>query len=179
MGGASKMSHIGEEGASGANEHTVSTRFMDQVVAVMLMAVAALVMWDSMRIGAGWASDGPESGYFPFYVALLLFLSSLGTFVLNIVTKHPDRSNFVERTGLKSVMKVLIPTILYVVLIDFIGIYVSSAIFIAFFMAWLGKYPVQIIVPVAIGVPVFLFFMFEVWFLLPLPKGPLETMLGY
>ena len=63
--------------------------------------------------------------------------------------------------------------------IGFLGLYVSSAIFIAFFMAWLGKYPLYKIVPVAILIPVALFFMFEVWFLVPLPKGPLETALGY
>lgn len=175
---------VHEEGAGpgaghDANEYTVSTRLVDQVVAVLLMAVAALVMWDSTRIGAGWASDGPESGYFPFYVALLLFISGAGTFVLNLLAKTPDRSNFVERTGLMSVFKVLIPTIIYVVLIDYIGIYVSSAIFIAFFMVWLGKYSALVVAPVAIGVPVFLFMMFEIWFLLPLPKGPLEVALGY
>ncbi len=64
-------------------------------------------------------------------------------------------------------MKVLIPTIVYVVMINFIGLYIASMIFIAFFMWWLGKYSPLIIAPVAIGVPAVLFVMFEIWFLVP------------
>jgi hypothetical protein len=136
-------------------------------------------MWDSYRIGMGWASDGPEGGYFPFYVALIMFVSSAVTFVANMVTGTHDWSNFVERSQLMLVLKVLVPTIVYVILIGYIGIYVASAIFIAFFMIWLGRYPVYKVAPVALLVPLVLFMMFEVWFLVPLPKGPLETALGY
>lgn len=68
-------------------------------------------------------------------------------------------------------LQVFVPTVIYVLLIGFLGLYVSSAIFIAFFMAWLGKYPLYKIVPVAVLIPVALFFMFEVWFLVPLPEG--------
>lgn len=164
---------------SDSSEHTVSTRTMDIIVALVFMGVAALVMADSWRIGARWASDGPEAGYFPFYVGLIMFLSSVGTLATNIFSKTPDRSNFVDREQLGSVLKVLVPTIVYVVLINFLGLYLSSMIFIAFFMWWLGKYPVKTILPVAIGVPLVLFVMFEIWFLVPLPKGPIEAAFGY
>jgi putative tricarboxylic transport membrane protein len=161
------------------SEYTVSQRSMELVVAGAFMAVAVLVMWDNWRIGAGWSADGPESGYFPFYMGVIMFVASLGTFVTNLVTRRPDLKSFVERSQLLLVLKVLVPTIVFVVLINFLGIYLASAIFIAFFMTWLGKYPVYKVVPIAIGVPVVLFMMFEVWFLVPLPKGPLEAALGY
>lgn len=164
---------------SGVKESTVSTRVMDLVVAGIFMAVAALVMWDSWRIGAGWAADGPESGYFPFYVGLIMFVCSAATFIINLTSRTPDWSNFVDRTQLRLVLKVLIPTAVYVFLIGYLGIYVASAVFIAFFMWWLGKYPIVRIVPIALFVPFMLFMMFEVWFLVPLPKGPLEAALGY
>lgn len=161
------------------SEHTVSNRTMDVIVALLFMGVASLVMWDSWRIGARWASDGPQAGYFPFYVGLIMFIASVGTLVTNIVTKHPDLANFVDREQFGSVLKVLVPTLVYVVLINFIGLYVASMIFIGFFMWWLGKYKLPMIVPVAVGVPAMLFVMFEIWFLVPLPKGPIEAALGY
>lgn len=160
-------------------EYTIATRWMDLLVAAALMVLAAVVMWDSHRIGIGWAGDGPESGYFPFYIGLLMFIASTGTLVTALVTKTPDMSNFVEKTGFRSVLKVFIPTLIYVIAISWFGIYVTSAIFIAFFMVWLGKYSWTVVLPVSVGVPLFLFFMFEIWFLLPLPKGPVETMLGF
>ena len=152
---------------------------MEVVVAAAFIAVALLVMWDSNRIGASWASDGPESGYFPFYIGLIMLIASTITLVTNFVTKSPDRSNFVQRSQLALVLKVLVPTIVFVILIGYLGIYLSAAIFIAFFMGWLGKYPVYKIIPVALAVPIVAFFMFEVWFLVPLPKGSIETALGF
>ena len=160
------------------SEHTVSTRIMELVVSGLFMLTAALVMYDNWRIGARWAEDGPQAGYFPFRVGAIMFIASAVTFVVNLLARAPS-SNFVERSQVRQVLQVLLPTIVYVVLIGFIGIYVASAIFIAFFMWWLGKYPIHRIVPVAVLVPVALFFMFEVWFLVPLPKGPLEEFFGY
>jgi putative tricarboxylic transport membrane protein len=167
------------EHSNDRNEYTVSQRSMELVVAAAFMAAAVLVMWDNWRIGATWGDDGPGSGYFPFYMGVIMFVASLGTFVINLVTKRPNLKTFVERSQLLLVLKVLVPTIVFVVLINFLGIYLASAIFIAFFMTWLGKYPVFKVVPIAIGVPLVLFMMFEVWFLVPLPKGPLEAALGY
>ncbi|MFG1361557.1 tripartite tricarboxylate transporter TctB family protein [Xanthobacter pseudotagetidis] len=171
--------HAHGDHATDSNEKTVTNRTMDVVVALAFMGLAALVMSDSWRIGARWASDGPQAGYFPFYVGAMMFIASAGTLAGALFTKHPDLGNFVDRSQLKSVLQVLVPTAIYVALIFVLGIYVSSAVFIAFFMWWLGKYPVAKILPVAIGVPLMLFMMFEVWFLVPLPKGPLETALGY
>lgn len=168
-----------ESGREGAHDKTISTRAMELIVAALFMALSVVVMWDSSRIGAGWAADGPEAGYFPFYVALIMLLASAVTFVTNMTSATRDYSNFVDRSALMLVLKVLVPTIVYVVLIGYLGIYVAAAIYIAFFMAWLGKYPIVKIAPIAVLVPVFLFMMFEIWFLVPLPKGPLEAALGY
>lgn len=166
-----------EQGGDGGK--TVSNRAVEIVVALFLMVVATLVMADSWRIGAGWSPSGPESGYFPFYVGALMFVSSAVTLIANIVTKTPDLSNFVERSQFRLVLQVLIPAAAFVIAIGFLGLYVASALFIGFFMWWLGKYPIVKILPVAIPVPILLFLMFEEWFLVPLPKGPLERLLGY
>lgn len=170
---------VHETSTENAGERTVSTRVMELVVAAILMGLAVLVMWDSRRIGMAWASDGPESGYFPFYIGLIMFIASAVTLATNLLTRTPDRSNFVGRSQFLLVLQVLVPTIVFVSLIGFLGIYVAGGLFIAFFMWWLGKYPVYKIAPVAVLVPMALFVMFEVWFLVPLPKGSLEAALGY
>ncbi|WP_026869584.1 tripartite tricarboxylate transporter TctB family protein [Inquilinus limosus] len=161
------------------DDGTVSVRAVEIVVAAVLMIIAVVVMVDNLRIGIGWAYDGPEAGYFPFYVGLVLFLASAGILLTNLFGRSPDLGSFVGRSQLGLVLKVLVPTIVFVALIGFLGLYVAAALFIAFFMHWLGRYPVAKIVPVAVLVPAALFLMFELWFLVPLPKGPLEAMLGY
>ena len=80
---------------------------------------------------------------------------------------------------MKMGLQVLIPTIIFVVLSIYIGIYISTFLFIGFFMTWHGRYPIWKTFPVAALVPVALFVIFEIWFLVPLPKGPFEHWLGY
>jgi hypothetical protein len=156
----------------------VSTRTVDAVVAALLIAVGTVVVWDSHRIGASWAFDGPQAGYFPFYIGLIIVVSSTVNLVLAVLRKGPG-GGFVERGQLVSVLKVLIPAALFVGVTGYLGIYVSAAIYIATFMAWLGRFKPWVIAPVAVGVPLALFVLFEIWFLVPLPKGPLEAALGY
>ncbi len=163
--------HAGEGG------RRVSQRSAELAVAMLLVAVGAVVMWDSRRIGAGWAAEGPQAGYFPFYVGLLILGSSLVTLVRAAV--GGASGTFVTPTRAKPVLAVLLPSIVYVALIPSLGIYVASALFIAFFMWAVGGYRNRTGPAVAIAVPVLAFLMFEVWFLVPLPKGPLEALLGY
>ena len=85
---------------------------------------------------------------------------------------------FVELGALKLVLTVLVPAAIYVALISWLGIYVASALFVAFFMRWLGKYVWWKVLAVSIGNSVVFFLIFEMWFKVPLPKGPLEALLG-
>ena len=159
----------------------IPRRSMEIAVAVLLMVVASVVMIASYRLGAGWAKDvGPDSGYFPFYVALIMFVTSGVTLVQQLVGSKSDRGAvFVTRSGLKMVLQVLIPMTIFVVLAIYIGIYISMAMFICFFMMWHGNYSLYRTLPVMLAVPIVLFLVFEVWFLVPLPKGPFEAWLGY
>jgi hypothetical protein len=136
------------------------------------------VVYDSVRLGARWAEDGPQAGYFPFYVGLLVCASAAVNFLMALVNRRDAGRDFVELDKLKLVLAVLVPAAVYVAAISWVGIYVSSALFIAFFMRWLGKYPWWKVAVVSVGTMVAFFLIFEVWFLVPLPKGPLENLLG-
>jgi Tripartite tricarboxylate transporter TctB family len=81
----------------------------------------------------------------------------------------------------KRVASVLIPAAVYVLLTTFLGLYLASTIYIALFMIILGKYSPIKSVLVGVGVSVYFFLMFEVWFKVPLYKGTLNPtgFLGY
>ena len=155
-----------------------STRTMELVVAALLLVFGAVVIADSMRLGLRWGEDGPQAGYFPFYIGLLICLPAGVVFVHALGDRAKAAKPFVMRGALKQVMWMLVPSIVYVVLIKLVGIYVASTLFIAYFMRWLGRYPWATTVGVAVGVSLVFFLLFEVWFKLPLPKGPLEAWLG-
>ena len=157
-----------------------STRTLEIVTALFFLALGAVVMWDSVRIGAGWGNDGPQSGYFPFYIGLLMTLATVANLVNALRSRTSDASgSFVSRQKLRLVMAIFLPCIVYVGVMQFLGIYVSSAIFIAVFMRWQGKFNVAKSVVCGLGVTIALFLMFEIWFKVPLLKGPFEAALGY
>ncbi len=157
----------------------VSTKAVEIVVAAAILALGLLVIVDSRRVGAGWADDGPQAGYFPFYIGMLLTLASVWTLLRTLFSGQAGAGVFVSRKKLRLVMSVFLPSVIYIVATYFIGIYVASAIFIGAFMYWHGRFPWTKIVPVSLAVPVSMFLLFEVWFLVPLPKGPLEALIGY
>jgi putative tricarboxylic transport membrane protein len=158
-----------------------TVRAWDIAVAAMFLAFGAVVVWDSRRLGASWADDGPQAGYFPFYIGMLICISSMVN-LYSAVAKG-SRAPFVLWDQLRMILVVMVPCVAYVALIEnpwfALGIYVASAIFIAFFMRYLGKYPWLKVAAVSVGTMVVCFVMFEVWFKVPLPKGPLETALGF
>jgi hypothetical protein len=136
------------------------------------------VIADSARLGAKWGADGPQAGYFPFYLGALVCLSSAVTFVRGLSIRGEKNVSFVEVGQLRLVLSVLIPSVVYVALVGWLGIYFPSALFVALFMRWLGKYEWWKVALVSIGNSVVFFLIFEVWFLVPLPKGPIERLLG-
>jgi putative tricarboxylic transport membrane protein len=154
--------------------------WVEIAVALMFFVAAAVVIIDSLRVGATWGPDGPRAGYFPFYIGCILGLAGAGIVVQALRRwKSLTAETFVRREELKPVLTMLWPTLVYVALIVVLGIYVASAIYIGAFMLWQGKYKLPSALGVSLGVPIAMFLMFEIWFLVPLPKGPLERLLGY
>ena len=165
-----------EERAAG----TVQTRWAELVVALLFMIAGVVVVIDSIRVGVSWGDDGPKAGYFPHFIGWILAIAGLVVAFQTIRRwRALEGAVFVSWEQLKPVLTVLIPTIVYVGLVATIGIYVASAIYITGFMLWQGKFRLLPALAVGLGVPIAIFLLFEVWFLIPLPKGPIENLLGF
>ena len=174
-------------------EAGILTRTVEVIVALLLFAFGATVVFDSYRLGSSWGSDGPQSGYFPFYIGLFICLSSLATLGQVMFAQWRDRktrfsgavtrrqAQFVAWGPLRQVLSVLLPALVYVLFVQVIGIYIASAVYIALFMVWLGKYSWLRSVAVGFLVNAGFFLMFEVWFKVPLWKGAFDPLafLGY
>ena len=152
---------------------------IDLTVAVLVFMIGATVGYESYRLGASWGSDGPQAGYFPFYIGLLICVCSAVVFVQSYIKLATDRRVFVTAGQFKQVLVILLPSTVYVLGVQLIGIYVPSALFIGLFMKLVGKYNWLRSTVVGLGVSVSAFVLFEIWFKIPLPKGPLERLIGY
>jgi len=158
----------------------IDTRWPEVAVAGLLLALGGVVIADSLRIGVGWADDGPQSGYFPFYIGLLLVGSSGTVLVSQLLRwRRSGQTVFCSREQAGMVLAMLVPMVGYVACIQLLGIYVASALLIGYFMRRHGRYRWALTLPVSLGVPLLFFVVFERWFLVPLAKGPLEALLGF
>jgi hypothetical protein len=164
---------VKEAGGTGPSHRNVEVG-----VAAFMAFLALIGIYGSIKVGIGWGDDGPRAGFFPFYVSLIVLISCVIN-VMAVLAIPGTGKLFAEWGQLRQVLSVLVPTIVYVGLVPYIGIYAASALLIGFFMRWFGHYSWIVSSAIAVLVPILTFLMFEIWFLVPLPKGPLEIMLGY
>jgi hypothetical protein len=158
-------------------------RVADLVTAIALFGLGAVVLVDAMRLGIGWGTDGPRSGFFPFWLALIMMGACVAIAVQAL--RRPVTGPFVTRVQLVPVLKMLLPMVAFVLLtappapLPGAGLYVATFLYMAVYMRWIGRHPWWMTALVSLGIPLVVFVVFEQWFLVPLPKGLLEAWLGY
>ncbi|MBL8706459.1 MAG: tripartite tricarboxylate transporter TctB family protein [Rhodospirillales bacterium] len=165
----SQSTHVSRQGGPSHRGAEIGT-------AIAMIVFGLVVIGGSLSVGIGWAIEGPQAGFFPFWVAIVIIVAS----VLNIAKAYASRDGklFSEWGQLRQVGKVLAPTTVYVFAVPWLGIYLASALLVAGFMRWIGRYSWAMVAIISIALPIVAYITFEKWFLVPLPKGPIEDMLG-
>jgi putative tricarboxylic transport membrane protein len=156
-----------------------NTRAAEAVVCLLLLGLAALLGYDNWRTGVGWDSTGPQAGYFPFYLSVVLGGASLYGLIVTLLTPRRTAETFVTRAQLRRVMAVFVPTLLFCLATQFLGIYVASFLLIAGFMRLVGKIASWKSLLTAFIFTALMFVTFDIAFDVIMPKGPLEAAFGY
>ena len=154
------------------------TRSVDITVSLLLMALALTLGYDNWRTGIAWDSTGPQSGYFPFYLSVILAGASLYGLVAALLSKEASET-FVTRAQLRRVMAVFVPTLLFCLAMQFLGLYVASFLLIAAFMRLVGRIALWKSLLTAFLFTAIMFVTFDIAFDVIMPKGPLEAAFGY
>jgi len=153
-------------------------RAVDVIVSFLLLALAALLGFDNWRTGMGWDSTGPQAGYFPFYLSVILASACLWGVVKEFLARKDARETFVTRAQLRRVMQVFVPTLLFCLAMQWLGLYVASFLLIAGFMAFVGRIAVWKSLLTALLFSLIMFTTFDIGFDVIMPKGPLEALFG-
>ncbi len=156
-----------------------SARTVDIVVSLLLLALAVTLGYDNWRTGISWDSTGPQPGYFPFYLAVILAGASLYGLLAAFLSRGEAAESFVSRDELRRVMAVFVPTLLFCLVTQFLGLYVASFMLIAGFMRLVGKIALWKSVLTAFLFTAAMFVTFDIAFDVIMPKGPLEAAFGY
>ena len=168
-----------EQGNGAPTRGAVSERAVGAATAIVFFLIGVVMIVDNYKIGAGWAPEGPEAGYFPLRIGVIICVAAAVVLYQELFRRQGAPRIFVTIGRLRHVLAVLLPTIVYVLAIKFLGIYVASAIFIGAFMRVMDRFGWLKTVVISVGVSAALFWLFELQFTVPLPKGPLEARFGY
>ena len=147
-------------------------RKADILVALVLLGLAVLVAWESLQLNIGWGLNGPQGGFFPFWLAVGLGLCCL--VILAQAFWSPSlslRRPLVRQGGWVPVFQVALPAVALVALTEMIGLYLAAALYIGFTMRWTGRHHWLLVLALSIGIPLGSYFLFDKWFLIPMPKG--------
>ena len=155
------------------------TRIVEAVTCVLLLGLALLLGCDNWRTGIGWDSTGPQAGYFPFYLSVILGAASIYGLITALLTRKDAAETFVTRAQLRRVMAVFVPTLLFCFATQFLGMYVASFLLIAGFMRLIGKIALWKSLLTAFIFTALMFVTFDIAFDVIMPKGPLEAAFGY
>ena len=155
------------------------TRSVEVTVCLLLFALAVLLGYDNRRTGMGWDSTGPQAGYFPFYLSVILGAASLYGVAVALLSRKEAIETFVTRAQLWRVMAVFVPTLLFCLATQFLGLYVASFLLIASFMRLIGKIALWKSLLTAFVFTALMFVTFDIAFDVIMPKGPLEAAFGY
>ena len=156
-----------------------STGVVDVVVSLLLIAVAGTLGWDNWHTGAAWDSTGPQPGYFPFYLSVILGGASLYGLAVAFRSRREAAEVFVTRAQLRRVMAVFVPTFLFCLATQYLGLYVASFVLIACFMRMVGKIALWKSLATAFVFTAVMFVTFDIAFDVIMPKGPLEAAFGH
>jgi putative tricarboxylic transport membrane protein len=156
-----------------------TTRTVEVVVYVLLFALALVLGFDNWRSGMGWAKDGPQSGYLPFYLCIILGGAALYGLGVAWARRAAAATTFVTRDQLRRVMQVFIPTFLFCLLTQWLGLYVASFLLVAGFMRIIGRIALWKSLLTSFLFAVIMFATFEIAFDVIMPKGPIEAIFGY
>jgi len=160
-------------------DRTIISRFAFEVVTALALAGVGLgVVFGAIEYDIGWGEAGPQPGYFPFRVGLIMTAASLGVLAQAIAGRRRSGEAFLTRVQLARVAAFFLPVLAFVVGAVFLGIYVTTAVYLFAVMLWQGGYRWPLSAAVSLGVTVFFFVLFEWWFKVPLLKGPLEALVG-
>jgi len=155
------------------------TRFSAEVLAaVCTLVFGGVIAYGSLRNGIGWNDSGPDSGYVPFYLGLIIIAASLGVIVSAAAAKASLAEAFLTREQAGRVLQFLLPLAAFIVAAVFLGLYVAMAGYLALVMIFQGRYRWWISLGTAFAATVFFYVLFDIWFQVPLLKGPVEAWLG-
>ena len=155
-------------------------RRAETAVAAFLVLAAVVMLREALRRPIGLTGSGPGAGFFPFWLVTGVGICAIALVVQSLRVRDNKRDEpFIPAGAWRPLLIVFLPMAAVIGLLDILGIYIGGAIYLAGYMRLVGRHRWSVIILVSVLVPLVLFFIFERWFLMLLPKGAILERILY
>jgi len=155
-------------------------RRAELVAAVLMAAFSGYLMWKSAELPFGWVPDeGPGGGAFPFWLSAVMLVCCVWIMANWYLRKSPPSQSdepFMDGYARRMFLLVGGGVFALIALVHVVGMYGAIALFLLYYVRFLGRHSWQTTIPIAVGAPVAAFFFFDVALRVVLPKGYLEPL---
>jgi hypothetical protein len=158
----------------------VSRRGLAIITALLALAFGAAIVLGALEYSVGWDERGPEPGYFPFWMGLVVIAGAVGALLEAVFSRSRTAEAAITLDQARRMVAFLLPILGFLILAVALklGLYAGMIAYLFTVMLWQGGYRLPSTAAVSFGTAVFFFLMFEHWLKVPLMKGPLEAWLG-
>ncbi|WP_419898837.1 tripartite tricarboxylate transporter TctB family protein [Roseomonas sp. USHLN139] len=174
--GSPQASGTGQAG--GGDAPLLSRLALELIGALVVLGFGATVIWGALEHEVGWGDDGPQPGTLPFWLGVIAMAAAV-VIAVQALRKSDLLGGQVVlgRTAAKQTASFLLPVAALVALTVPLGLYLAMGIYLFAMVMWHG-HGLKAALITAVAAILFNWFAFEYWFMLPLPKGPIEAWLG-
>jgi len=144
-------------------------------MAVAMAIFSLYLMWKSAELPIGWIEgSGPGGGAFPFWLAAGMLICCIWIIIRWAKRQSPPSQSdepYMNALAIKAFLVGAGSLTILIGGIHIVGVYVMIPLFLIFHLRYLGGHAWTVTAPVAVFMPVFTFFFFEIALHITLPKG--------
>jgi putative tricarboxylic transport membrane protein len=150
-------------------------RLGEIITAGILALFSIYLMVESAKLDVGYITgEGPGGGAWPFWLSAMMLVCT-GFIAYNWYrrTSPPSQSTepVLDSYGMKSFLYVAGGLLGFIALIDIISMYGAMAVFLVYYVRFLGRHSWLLTLILAIALPISFFFFFEGLMRITMPKG--------
>jgi hypothetical protein len=164
-----------------AGRALVTHRMLEIVAALLALAFGAAIALGALEYNVGWGERGPEPGYFPFWMGVVVVVGALGALFEALLSRQiSGQAAAINADQARRIAVFVLPMLgfLIVTVVFRLGLYVGTVAYLLAVMLWQGAYRLPAALAVSFGTAIVFFMMFEWWLKVPLMQGPIEAWLG-
>jgi hypothetical protein len=148
-------------------------RSADRVTAALLLGVAVAFSVGALKQYQWWGPGGPGPAFMPFWLGLVMACLAAGLLIRSLKQRDPGDAWWPRGEGLRDMLVVLGVTIAFVALLNFLGMVIGTAIYLAVLIGYLGRHRWWVTLAIAAGAAGFNWLVFVHWLRVPFPEGKL------